>query len=388
MNKLDKDMTRAWAEIDLEAIRHNYMAARSFAARHGSGVIAVVKADAYGHGAVPIALELQNVCGADRFAVATLPEALELCEAGITARILILSEVHKSLHEELVRHPNIRPCVFRTENARSLSEAAVKAGVTVGCHIAVDTGMSRIGFECLTDEKQASSLDAISQIAALPGITCEGIFSHLACADEADKSSALAQAAKFDEFIAHLEAHGIRIPQKSLCNSAALTEEAFQNKYDYVRAGIVLYGLPPSDEVANVLGVRPAMSLKARITDVKTLGPGIGISYGHTFITERETRVATLPVGYADGYPRLLSGKASVLIGGRPAPILGRVCMDQMMVDVTDIPDAAVGGVAVLIGGEEEIRADYLGAAMGTIGYELLCAVSPRIPRVYRGSML
>lgn len=379
---IDRNTTRAWAEIDLSAIRENFIAAKTHAARFGADTLAVMKANAYGHGAKRVALELEKKCGADFFAVATLDEAIELTDGGISSPILVLSEVHSTLFDELCRHDHIITSIFRYESAKALSEAAVRAGRVQKYFIAVDTGMSRIGFETI-EEKRDESLDTIERISALPGIVCGGIFSHFACADELDKTSALTQKARFDDFVSELKKRGIDPPIKSLCNSAALTEEEFSEKYDLVREGIGIYGLLPSSDVKNILGVRPAMSLKARITDVKILPVGVGISYGHTFVTTRETRVATVPIGYADGYPRLLSNRAGVIIDGKYAPILGRVCMDQMMVDVTDIPSAAIDSVATLMGSDERITADHLAAMMGTIGYELICAVSPRIPRIY-----
>ncbi|MBQ8508442.1 MAG: alanine racemase [Clostridia bacterium] len=385
---LDQNMTRAWAEISLDAIRDNFRIADAIAAAHGAKTMAVVKADAYGHGAKQIARTLQE-CGASYFAVATFMEALELVEAGVTASIVVLSEVHESLYGELVSHhkagraPTIIPSIFRLESARALSEAAAAHHTPVDCFLAVDTGMSRIGFECSTPEKRDASIDAIVKIASLPNLRCAGIFSHLARADETDKASALAQQARFDDFIARLHERGVDPPLRSLCNSAALVEKAFADKYDLVREGIILYGLQPSDEIENRLPIRPAMEVKARVTNIKTLPAGQGISYGHTYVTSRETRVATIPYGYADGYPRLLSNRAGVLIDGKFAPILGRVCMDQMMVDVTDIPSAHIDSVATIMGADERVRADRLAAIMGTIPYELICAVSQRVPRIY-----
>lgn len=379
---IDRNTTRAWAEIDLSAIRENFLAAKAHAAKFGADTLAIMKANAYGHGAKRISVELEQKCGADWFAVATLDEAIELTDAGISSPILVLSEVHSSLFDELCAHDHIFTSIFRYESAKALSDAALRAGKTMKYFLAVDTGMSRIGFECRGGKKH-ESLEIIEKIASLPSIACHGIFSHFACADESDKSSALEQKARFDDFLSELRLHGIDPPIKSICNSAALTEREFSDKYNLVREGIGIYGLSPSDEVENILGFRPAMSLKARVTDVKTLPAGVGISYGHTHVTDRETRVATVPYGYADGYPRLLSNRAGVIIDGKFAPILGRVCMDQMMVDVTDIPSTRIDSVATLIGADERINADKLAAMIGTIGYELICAVSPRIPRIY-----
>lgn len=379
---IDRNTTRAWAEIDLSAIRENFLAAKAHAAKFGADTLAIMKANAYGHGAKRVSVELEKKYGADWFAVATLDEAIELTDAGISSPILVLSEVHSSLFDELCAHDHIFTSIFRFESAKALSDAARRAGKTMKYFLVVDTGMSRIGFECLGGKKN-ESLETIERIVKLPGIECNGIFSHFACADETDKTSAFTQKERFDDFLAELKKRGIDPPIKSICNSAALTEKEFSDKYNLVREGIGIYGLSPSDEVENILGFRPAMSLKARVTDVKTLPAGVGISYGQTYVTERETRVATVPYGYADGYPRLLSNRAGVLIDGKYAPILGRVCMDQMMVDVTDIPTAKIDSVATLMGADERINADHLAAMIGTIGYELICAVSPRIPRIY-----
>ncbi len=381
--KLDTRMTRAWAEIDLSAIRENFAAAKNHASKFGANMLAVVKADAYGHGAKRIAKELERFCGADYFAVATFTEALDLIEAGVTSPILLLSEVHPSLYSELIQHDTVIPSIFHYESAKALSDAASASGKSVKCFLIVDTGMSRIGIECTNPSKMCDAVDVASRIAALPNLIINGIFSHYACADSPNKDSAIKQGKLFDAFIAKLKEKGIDPAIKSMCNSAALTEKEFTNKYDLVREGIGIYGLHPSEHTTKLFSLKPAMSLKARITNIKVLDAGVGISYGHTFVTEKTTKVATIPVGYADGYPRLLSNKAGVLIDGHFAPILGRVCMDQMMIDVTDIPSARVDSIATLIGADTRIRADHLASLIGTIPYEIICAVSPRIPRIH-----
>ncbi len=377
------NLTRAWAEIDLAAIRQNYSQSAALAKAYNAKALAVVKANAYGHGAVRVATELYKYCGADRFAVATFDEAVELVRAGIRADILILSELHPALYDELVLYTNIIPCIFRKESAKALSDAAKKQGAKIRCFVAVDTGMSRIGLECTTTEKALESLEAAKYIIGLDGIEVEGIFSHYACADCDDKSSAMHQTELFDAFTKRLTKIAGRSFIRSICNSAATMDSAFTNKFDLVRPGICLYGFPPSEFTEESIELKPAMALRARVTSVRKLDFGVGIGYGHTFITERETVVATLPVGYADGYPRLLSGKAHVMIDDKPAPILGRVCMDQMMVDVTDIPSVNVGSVATLMGADESVRADRLAGMIGTISYELVCGISARVPRIY-----
>ena len=378
-----KNMTRAWAEIDLAAIRQNYTMAKKFAKEHGASVAAVVKANAYGHGAVRVAEELEKRCHADFFAVATLSEAVELSESGIRSPIMILSEIHSSLYRDLVTYNNIIPSVYRYESAKALSAAASEAGKTMDYFLVLDTGMSRIGLECTNDEKIEKSLDIALDITRLPNISLHGIFSHFACADEIDKTPTLTQTERFEHFSALLAAKGIKIPMRSFCNSAALTEAVPENKYDLVRQGITLYGLDPSGDTERVLKVKPAMAIRARITDIKTVEAGVGISYGHTFVTKEKTVVATLPIGYADGYPRQLSNRGGVLIDGKYAPVIGRVCMDQLMVDVTHIPSASIDSVATLMGADERVRADKLADMIGTIPYELICGISPRMPRIY-----
>ncbi len=374
--------TRAWAEIDLSAIRQNYTAAVAHCRPYGAKVAAVVKADGYGHGAVTIANELEKYCSAEYFAVATFTEALELSEA-VKSPIIILSEIHRSLYSELVSHKTITPSIFHIESAKALSEVAIKANTSVNCFISLDTGMSRIGIDCTSPEKIAEAVDTVKTISSLDGISVAGIFSHYACADSADKTSASRQSEMFELLLSKLKKEGVKPEICSICNSAAIVDSEIPNKHDLVRLGISLYGFGASEHTANVLPLKPAMALRARITEVKTLGAGVGVGYGHTFVTTKPTRVATIPVGYADGYPRLLSNKASVIIDEKEAPIIGRICMDQMMVDVTDIPSAQIDSVATLIGADKRIRADVLGDMIGTIPYEIVCSIAPRVPRIY-----
>ncbi|MGM9549211.1 MAG: alanine racemase [Faecousia sp.] len=365
------DCTRAI--IDLDAISSNFDAIRRKA---GVPVMAIVKADAYGHGAIAVARLLEERCAF--FGVSSMAEALELRDAGLTKPILILGYTPAEAFPDAIRL-GIRPAVFRYEDALALSEAAVKAGLSAPFHFAVDTGMSRIGFQ--VTEKDA---DTCSAIAALPGLRPEGLFSHFATADCADLSRAKAQAERFSAFDAMLKDRGVRIPIRHLNNSAGLMN--FENHYEMVRSGIITYGLYPSDEVdTGLLPLTPAMRLVSRVSHVKLLPSGREISYGGTFVTSRPTIVATVPVGYADGYRRSLSGRFCVLIRGRRAPILGRVCMDQMMVDVTDIPGTAVGDTVTLIGkdGAETISIEEIAAAAGSFNYEFACGVSRRVPRVY-----
>ncbi|MBO5952842.1 MAG: alanine racemase, partial [Oscillospiraceae bacterium] len=316
-----------YVTIDLDAIEANFDAVSRKA---GVPVMAVVKANAYGHGAVQIARLLEGKCAF--FGVSSISEALELRHAGLTTPILILGHTPSAAFPLAVEQ-DIRPTIYRLESAEALSKEACRQGKTARLHMAVDTGMSRLGFQA--DEESA---DLCARIARLPGLVVEGLFSHFATADCADLSRAKAQAALFDRFIAMLKNRNVHIPICHLDNSAGLM--SFSVHYGLVRSGIVTYGLYPSSEVDfSALPLQPALSWYSRVTHVKTLPAGRQISYGGTFVTTAPTRVATIPVGYADGYPRSLSGKFHVLIHGKKAPILGRICMDQLMVDVTDIPD-------------------------------------------------
>ena len=371
MIDLNYDNTRVL--IDLDAVSHNIDAVRQKA---GVPVMAVIKADAYGHGAVPIAHLLRDKCAF--FGVSSMLEALELRRSAIENPILILGHTPPAAFGEAVRL-GIRPAIFRYDDALALSRAAVEAGVTAPFHFALDTGMSRIGFQATE-----SSADVCAEIAALPGLRAEGLFSHFATADCADLTRARRQAALFDAFDAMLRSRGVEIPIRHLDNSAGLMN--FPCRYEMVRSGIVTYGMYPSDEVSPaLLPLEPALQWVSRITHLKLLPAGREISYGGTFVTSRPTLVATIPVGYADGYRRSLSGKFHVLIRGEKAPILGRVCMDQLMVDVTHIPGAAVDDPVVLVGrsGEARITVEDIAAAADSFNYEFVCGISRRVPRVY-----
>ena len=365
------DSTRV--KIDLDAISANFDA---IAAKARVPVMAVIKADAYGHGAIEVARLLQD--RAAFFGVSSMLEATELRRAGLTNPILILGHTPVKAFPTAIRE-GIRPTIFRYEDAVALSEAAVEAGIPARFHFAVDTGMSRIGFP-VTEE----AADICARIAELPGLAVEGIFSHFATADCADLSRSREQARKFDAFCHMLKTRGVEIPIRHLNNSAGLMN--FDNHYEMVRAGIVTYGMYPSEEVSpELLELKPALQFLSRVTFVKTLPAGREISYGGTYVTAKETRVATVPVGYADGYRRSLSGKFHCLIHGKKAPILGRVCMDQMMVDVSDIPETKPGDRVTLVGtdGEETITMEQIAAAADSFNYEFACGISRRVPRIY-----
>ncbi len=368
---------RCYAEVSLEAIRHNMNEVKK---RIPGSVklLAVVKADAYGHGAVPVAKTLEDM--ADYYAVAMLEEAVELREAGITHPILILGYTSPSQYEELLRY-DVCPCIYDRYTAEKLSETAVRMGLTARPHIAVDTGMTRIGFQVTEEEA-----DVIAGIAALPGIETEGIFTHLSCADMTDKQHSKGQFEQFARMLSMLEKRGVCIPLRHICNSAGVME--FDGgRYDMVRAGIVQYGIYPSEEVDKTrMDLIPALEWKCHVIHVKDVGPGNGVSYGATYVTERQvTKIATVSAGYADGYPRALSNRGRVLIHGKPAPILGRVCMDQFMVDVTEIPDVQVEDIVILIGrdGDEFIPVEEVADPAGRFNYEMLCTITSRVPRVY-----
>ena len=359
--------------IDLDALTYNFDLVKE---KVGVKVMAIIKADAYGLGAVAVARALESRSAF--FGVANIAEAMELRRAGIRTPILILGRVPVSAYPLAVAE-DIRTTMFIYEDALALSAEAQRQGKTAAFHFAVDTGMSRIGFQATED-----SADLCVKIAALPNLQAEGLFSHFAGADTADLSGARAQAELFARFDRMLKARGIHIPLRHLNNSAGIMN--LPTQYEMVRSGIVTYGMYPSDEVApEKLPIRPVMQWVTRVAYVKTLPAGRQISYGGTYTTEKETVVATLPVGYADGYRRSLSGQGYVLIHGQKAPVLGRVCMDQTMVDVTDIPDVKLDDKVILIGcsGSEAITADDMAAATGTINYEIVCGLSRRIPRAY-----
>lgn len=371
---------RVCAEIRQDAICHNVRASRE---KVGPGVriMAVVKTDAYGHGAVATAASLDRAGLADAFAVATVPEGVELREGGITKPILVLGHTFQDEYENALRN-EITLTVFHEENAKELSDTAASLGVTGTVHLAVDTGMGRIGFQ--PDE---AAVTEIRNICALPNLRVEGIFTHFACADHADKTSRDRQIRTFTGFLDRLAAEGMTFPIRHMANSATVMEGT-EDYLDMVRLGITMYGLLPSDEVdPENLPLEPAMKLISHVSHVKAVGPGFPVSYGSTYVTERDTVLATVPVGYGDGYPRTLSNKGFVLIHGKRAPITGRVCMDQFMVDVTDISDVRQGDEIVLVGdqGEDRITVEELSDLCGRFNYEFTCDINRRVPRIQVG---
>ena len=367
---------RVYADVELGNIESNVEALMALTPA-GTKSLAVVKADGYGHGDVAVAKAVYSkIFG---YAVATLDEAVNLRENGIDKPILILGFVNTDEYETLVEN-EVAATVFDYETAEELSEAAKKTGKTAICHIKVDTGMRRIGME--PDE---SGVMLVKKIKQLPNLNVRGIFTHFAASDETDKTSANRQYEKFNGFIKKLEDEGITFEIKHCANSAAVIDMPDTYK-DMVRLGIAMYGMYPSDEVnKDKVQLKPALELKSHVTMVKTVPAGERVSYGGTFTTQHETKLATVSVGYGDGYPRNLSSKGYVIIRGHKVPIVGRVCMDQMMVDATSIPDIQRNDVVTLIGkdGNEEITVEEIAALAGTFNYEFVCDLNKRIPRNY-----
>lgn len=366
---------RTQAKIDLDAVEYNYNNTRAKLPQ-GCKLLGVIKADAYGHGAVELARFLENKC--DFFGVACIEEAVELKKAGIKTPILILGYVAPAFYDLVVKY-DIRIPVFSYDTAKALSDEAVKQGKTVPFHFCIDTGMSRIGFQV-----NEESADVCKQICTLPNIEAEGLFSHFATADETDLTKALAQREKYKTFVEMLESRGIQIPIKHLNNSAGIMN--FDEYFDMCRMGIILYGLYPSEEVdKSLLDIKPVMSWLTHISHIKTLEAGREVSYGGTFKTTEPRVIATIPVGYADGYPRCLSNKGRVIINGQYAPIVGRVCMDQFMVDVTDVDGAELDSTVTLVGkdGDAELSMEEVSNAAYSFNYELPCRVARRVPRTY-----
>lgn len=366
-----------WAEVNLDNLAHNIREVRRLT-DSGARVTAVVKANGYGHGSKSIARTfLDN--GADRLAVAMLTEALELRRAGIKEDILVLGYTPRSQYHFLIEEDIIQT-IYIYEDGEFLAKMAENFDKTPRIHIKVDSGMGRLGF--LPEERSILDIVKLSQ---LSNLEIEGIYSHFAKADEADKSYSMKQYENFNYVIRELKERGLDIKIKHVSNSAAIIDFKDFN-LNMVRGGIMIYGMYPSEEVfKDRVDLKPAMKLKARVAHVKTVPAGTGISYGQTFVTEKESKIATIPIGYADGYTRMLTGQAEVLIKGKRAKIVGKICMDQCMVDVSHIDDVKVGDELVLFGYEgDEPRVEELASKLGTINYEITCMVGRRVPRVYK----
>ena len=369
--------SRVYATVNLDAVASNMRSMRDNLPA-STLIMGSVKADGYGHGSVPVAKTIEPyVFG---YAVATIDEGIILRRHGINKTILILGVTHESRYEDLLRY-DIRTAMFQYEKAKKLSDLALKQGKKAVVHLALDTGMSRIGMKA--DREHAKEAAAI---AALEGIEVEGLFTHFARADETDKSAYEEQYRRYKEFLGYLKELGVKIPIRHCSNSAGIVESLESNHMDMVRAGIAIYGMYPSDEVDhNSVKLTPAMEIKSCITYIKEIEAGTAVSYGGTFVADHTMKVATIPVGYGDGYVRSLSGKGDVLIHGKRAAILGRICMDQFMVDVTDIPDVQEDDEVTLVGsdGAECITMEELAEKSGGFHYEMICDIGKRIPRVY-----
>ncbi|MDR1940262.1 MAG: alanine racemase [Clostridiales bacterium] len=364
-------MERTYLKIDLDAVRHNVGLAGG---KTGARVFAIIKADAYGHGAIELARELQDTVYG--FGLAIPEEAVQLRRAGIKNPLLILGNIVGDSLTDVFDY-GLLPSVSNLETAKKLSSLARERGIVLDIHIGVDTGMGRIGFL----PGQRTELLAV---AALPNIKITGLCTHYASADETDKTYAKRQKEIFADVAEFLEQNGIKIDCRHISNSAGIIEFD-AGHYDAVRSGIMTYGLYPSKETAQDFGLRPVMSWYAAVSHIKVLPKGCGISYGSTYVTQRPTKIATIPIGYADGYPRALSGKGKVIINGRFAPIIGRVCMDQFMADVTDIDGVDVGSQAVIVGSSDglKITVEELADAANSFNYEFVCGVGLRVPKIY-----
>ncbi len=369
---------RLTAQIDLDAVAYNFDQMKGNMAAQ-TKFIAVIKANAYGHGAAAIARFLAKREDVWGFAAATTEEAVILRENKITKPIMLLGYTFPEDYPQVIAH-DIRPAVFTMEMAEQLSQEAVRQKKAVKMHIAVDTGMSRIGFADVDE-----SVEEIRKIAALPQVELEGMFTHFARADETSLDPAVTQMQRYQAFYEKVRAAGINITYRHISNSAGIMQFSEAN-LDLVRSGISIYGLLPSDEVrTDMVKLRPVMSLLSHVAYVKTVPEGVAVSYGGTFVTKRESVIATIPAGYADGISRGLSNKGFVCIHGKRAPIVGRVCMDQFMVDVTEIEDVKTGDPVVLVGkdGEEQITLEELGNVSGRFHYEFACCINERVPRIY-----
>lgn len=374
---------RTWAEVSLDAIDHNFKTIRN-QIQPGTMICCVIKADAYGHGAETLAREYEKL-GADWFAVSNLEEAMQIRNAGVKLPILILGYTPPGMAAQL-SELNISQTVLSAGYGESLSQEAQKAGVTVKVHMKVDTGMSRIGFMYQNPVRDAKEIDAIERVCRLPALDAEGIFTHFAVADEGDdgRDYTLIQYGNLMNAVELLQKRGVTFRIRHCANSAAIFDYP-ETQLDMVRPGVILYGLKPSGKMKHPMDLIPAMELKSIVSLVKTVEPQTSVSYGREFTTDAPTKIATVPIGYADGYPRHLYVQGSMLVRGRKVKIIGRVCMDQLMLDVTSVPDVQEGDVVTVFGrdGDVSITLDELAAYNQTINYELVCMISKRVPRIY-----
>lgn len=369
---------RTWAEVDLDAIAHNIREIRKITNKEAQ-IMAVVKADAYGHGFLETTKTLLDN-GADRLAVAVLQEGKQLRKSGVDVPILILGASAPEDAEDLIEF-GITPTVFDYEFAKALSDTAKKRGTVTKVHIKLDTGMTRIGF-VINDEDNTEIINTIIKISKLPYLEIEGIFSHFSTSDEYDSAYTLMQFDRFMGVVNALEEKGLKIPIRHICNSAGIMMYP-QMHLDMVRPGVILYGMYPSNEVdKSRLNLIPAMTIKSTLTLVKEVEAGRGVSYGKEYITDKTTKIATVPIGYADGYLRKIAKKGKMLVNGTEVPIIGRICMDQCMIDVTNVHNIDKGD-EVIVFGKDKITIDDLAEWLETINYEIACIVGKRIPRIY-----
>jgi len=368
-------LRQVWAEVNLQTLRENYLKLKTYTQ---SEMMPIVKADAYGHGLIPVVKTL-IACGAQRYGVALLEEALEIKAVFPDLTILILGATELDQWDDLVKE-DIIPAIFQLSQAQALSEAAVKQNKTARLHIKIDTGMNRIGF------RERDFAD-IMKIADLPNLFIEGIFTHLATSDQRNLTFAREQLNRFEAFYDKLKKAGLTIPIRHAANSAAILQFP-ESHFELVRPGISLYGLTPSSQMSAATGLEPVMSWKAKVSLVKSIKTGETVSYGRTFQAAYPTRVATIPVGYADGLRRALSNQGEMLVHGKRSTMIGRICMDQTMLDVTKIPGVQVGDVVTILGkdGYDQITATEMAEWLETISYEVVCGISNRVPRIYLGS--
>ncbi|NEP50690.1 MAG: alanine racemase [Moorea sp. SIO3C2] len=369
---------RAWAEIDQVALHHNLRQIQQLL-RHPTQLMAVVKADAYGHGALTVARTAIEA-GAGGLCVATVPEGIQLRQRGIKATILLLGATNTPEQVKAIAHWQLQPTLCNPQQALVFSETLSGLNQSLPVHLKLDTGMSRLGMPW------QDAIEFVRLVQQLPNLEIASVYSHLATADSPDPTVMRQQHQRFKNAIAQLQAGGITPPRLHLANSAAtLTDSALH--YDWVRVGLALYGLYPAEHLQKVIHLKPVIQVKARITQIKTIPPGTGISYGHQFISNRQMRIAVVGIGYADGVPRNLSNRINVIIRGQQVPQIGAITMDQLMLDVSDIPNIQVGQIVTLIGqdGEEQISADDWAMALGTISWEIICGFKHRLPRVVVG---
>ncbi|MDO4199231.1 MAG: alanine racemase [Clostridia bacterium] len=380
---MEKFIKRTWAEVNIDNIRHNFNEIKKKLSPK-TKLLCVLKADAYGHGAEFLVREYEKL-GADFFGVSNLDEAIQLRKAGSKKPILIFGYTPSECADVLADN-NISQAVFSLEYAKKLRAECKNKGVKVKAHLKIDTGMSRIGFFAQNEESRKKSIEEILEINDMPEIEIEGMFTHFSVADDITNNEEYTtyQINNFKSMIGDLEARGLHIPLKHCCNSGGIINFP-EMQLDMVRAGVILYGLYPSEEIIGKINLKPAMSLKTVVSQVKTIPEGTSVSYGRTFVSDRKIRVASVAIGYADGYLIKFSNNSEMLVHGKRAKILGRVCMDQLMLDVSDIEGVSEGDEVVVFGadGGNSISVDELAKNIGTINYEIVCLIGKRVPRIY-----